>query len=80
MKTTVGDDDRPTLSQQITELQRELKMRNRVYPRQIKSGKLSTNKAYEQTRNMSAALNTLLWLQKNGDAVKAAHEQIKEGV
>ena len=80
MKTVIEGEDRPTLTEQCSEISREQTMRNRVYPKLIKSGKLSSSEAQTQMRNMAAAYETLTWLKKNADTVKAAHRQIREKV
>jgi len=79
MKTVVNGEKRPSLDDQIDEVQRELAMRERVYPQWIKAGRLSSAKAYAQTRNLRAALDTLQWLRKNADNVRAAAIHQKEG-
>lgn len=43
----------------IKELERELKMRERVYPRFVQSGKLHRDTAERQYRRLQAAINFL---------------------
>jgi hypothetical protein len=53
-----------TLVEQIAELQRELQMRQRVYPRWVDQGRLSQSTAAAQILTMTAALATLQDLAK----------------
>jgi hypothetical protein len=48
-----------TLAEQIAEIRREMKQRERVYPRLILAGKMTQDAANRQTRFMQAALETL---------------------
>jgi hypothetical protein len=48
-----------TLAEQIAEAQRELALRERVFPRWVKSGRLSMDEAYHQLAAMRAILRTL---------------------
>jgi hypothetical protein len=59
-----------SLNQQIDEVERELKMRRDVYPRQVNSGKLRQSMADYQMERMAAVLNTLQWLQRNEQKVR----------
>ena len=52
-----------SLTEQIQELQRELRMRDRVYPRWIASGKLTDADAGRQLARLRAAISTLVQLQ-----------------
>lgn len=54
------------LSDQITEVERELRQRERVYPRLIAAGTLSKVRAELQTRAMQAVLDTLFAAQDAG--------------
>lgn len=47
------------IDEQIECVQRELRQRARVYPRLIESGRMTQQKADEETRRMGAVLNTL---------------------
>lgn len=67
------------LADQIAEVKREIALRDRVYPHMIASGKLSEEEAALHRARMQATLNTLLWLQKNEDAIRAAAAR-KRGV
>lgn len=49
----------PDVDDQIRELERELKVRSRVYPRLIALNQLSENLARKRTITMEAALETL---------------------
>jgi hypothetical protein len=51
-----------TLDEQIREAQRELMMRRKVYPRQVKAGKLSSPEASHQIQVMQAIVQTLMRL------------------
>lgn len=52
------------LEDQIAEIERELKQRDRVYPRLIEQGRLRGEVADLQSRRMLAALETLKGLRK----------------
>jgi hypothetical protein len=52
-------DAEPSLAEQIAELDRELRLRNRVYPRLVADGRLSEATANRHTRALRAALRTL---------------------
>lgn len=57
-----------TISEQIAAVEREIKMRRRVYPRWIDSGKLTQQKADHEIACMEAVLETLEGLApKNGE-------------
>lgn len=58
----------PSLSEQITELRREVTLRTRLYPRWVQARSLSQAQADTQLERMKAALGTLL-------AVKEASER-----
>jgi hypothetical protein len=45
-----------TLKQLQAELNRELELRQRVYPKQIIEGKLNTNRAKEQIKNIQMVI------------------------
>ncbi|MDP3417899.1 hypothetical protein [Falsiroseomonas sp.] len=47
------------LSDQIAAVQREIAMRQRVYPRWVAAGKMTQAKAEAETRGMQAVLDTL---------------------
>ena len=51
-----------SLNEQIDEIKRELKQRERVYPRLIDKGKLKPSIADYQTARLQAALETLEYL------------------
>lgn len=50
---------KPTINQQIAELERELKMRSQVYPKLIAARKLSQKAADWQVACIEAAIETL---------------------
>ncbi|MEY4299849.1 MAG: hypothetical protein RIR25_1085 [Verrucomicrobiota bacterium] len=50
---------RPSIAEQIAEVQRELDMRRRVYPKWVKDLKLTQDAANRQIRVMAEALDTL---------------------
>jgi hypothetical protein len=52
-----------SLAQQIEEVEREIAMRERVYPHQVRSGKLRQSIADYQMNRMLAVLETLRRLQ-----------------
>ena len=49
----------PSLDQQIKEIEREIAMRERVYPHQVASGRLTKARAEHQTACMVATLAVL---------------------
>lgn len=54
----------PTLDEQIEELERELKLRERHYPRWVKQGKTTQRAAEQQLARLRAARDTLLGLRR----------------
>ncbi len=54
----------PTLADQIKEVERELEMRARVYPRMVKQGKMSAFAMADRMTNMMAVLATLKALEE----------------
>jgi hypothetical protein len=58
-----------SLNQQIEEVEREIALRERVYPRQISSGKMRQSVADYHIARMRAVLLTLQWAQKNSSMV-----------
>lgn len=61
-----------SLGQQIEEVARELKQRERVYPRLVGQGKLRQSVADYHVERMKAVKATLEWLRDNEAAVRAA--------
>jgi hypothetical protein len=59
-----------SLAQQIEEVDRELKMRAAVYPRQVTSGKLRQGEADYQIERLEAVRDTLNWLAKHEKRIK----------
>jgi hypothetical protein len=53
----------PTLGEQIAEIEREIALRARVYPRMLETGKLSATAARRQMRCLRAVLQTLVKLE-----------------
>jgi hypothetical protein len=64
-----------SLAQQIEECEREIALRNGVYPRMVSSGKMRQSIADYHMARMKAVLATLEWLQKNEAAIKAKMEE-----
>lgn len=61
---------RVSLAQQIEELERERKLREGVYPRQVASGKLRQSVADYQIARLEAAKASLAWLAENEFTIK----------
>ena len=59
-----------SLAQQIEEIEREIKMRVGVYPRQVSSGKMRQSVADYHMERMKAVLRTLEWLRENEAEIK----------
>lgn len=57
-----------TLDDQIACVDREIRMRRRVYPRQVSAGRMSQQTADREIALMSAVLETLLSLAPRGSA------------
>lgn len=49
----------PSLAEQLVCIDREIAMRQRVYPRWIEQGRMSTDKAAREISTMQAVRNTL---------------------
>jgi hypothetical protein len=60
-----------SIDAQIAEVEREIKMREKVYPRQIGAGKAFRSKAEADMHLdiMKAALESLQWLKENRPAI-----------
>ena len=54
-----------SISAQISEVERELKMRRQVYPHQVRTGKLRQSVAEYQTDALAAVLESLQWNREN---------------
>lgn len=67
-----------TLQQQIQCVDRELSMRQKVYPRQVSTGKMKADDAEYHISQMRAVLKTLQWLEKNRTVIMGAVEKAKE--
>lgn len=74
---TTSDNRKVTLQVQITEVERELKMRGTVYTGQVARGRMKQSEADYHIANMTAVLDTLKWLKANEAAVRAAHKREK---
>lgn len=61
-----------SLAQQIEEIEREIRLRDGVYQRQVAAGKMRQSIADYHMERIKAALKTLQWLRDNEAAVKAA--------
>ena len=59
-----------SLAQQIEEVEREIALRERVYPHQVASGKMRQSVADYHLDRMRAVFRTLTWLQENEEAIK----------
>lgn len=73
----MGDIAKPNLTQQISEVGREIGLRRNVYPSMVARGKMRQAEADEHLRRIEAAYETLKWLDANRDAVIAAVEARK---
>lgn len=60
-----------SIGQQIEEVEREIKQRERVYPRLVSAGKLKSAYADYQVQRMTAVLKTLEWVRDNRDALRS---------
>lgn len=58
-----------SIDQQIEEVERELKMRREVYPRQVQRGTMKSSVVEYHIKRMEAALATLKWMKENRPAV-----------
>lgn len=63
---------RRSLGAQIEEIERELEMRARVLPVQVRGGRMRQGVADEFMLRLECARDTLKWLQKNEARIKAA--------
>lgn len=61
-----------SLNQQIEEVEREVKLREDVYSRQVAQGKMRQSIADYHLGRMKAALATLQWIRDNEAAIRAA--------
>jgi len=57
-----------SLAQQIEEVEREIALREKVYPNQVRMGKMRRSVADFHIERMRATLRTLQWVMKNGHA------------
>jgi len=59
-----------SLRQQIEEVEREIALREKVYPHQIRSGKMRQSIADYHLERMRSVLHTLLWLAEHESTIK----------
>ncbi len=64
-----------SLTQQIDEVEREIKYRENVYPRLVAKGSMRQAIADYQLARMKAVLATLKWLREHELEIKAAAKQ-----
>lgn len=69
--------DSTQLKESITEVERELQMRQKLYPTWIGKGSLNKVTAERQIRRLNYALELLRALQGDPEAQKAVNEQLK---
>jgi len=61
-----------SLDSQIAEVKRELALRERTYPRLVSTGKMRQAEAELLVANMLAVFDTLIFLQRHEDTIRAA--------
>lgn len=66
------------IAAQIMELQRELEMRRRVYPEQVRRGKMKAAQADLHIHQMEAAILTLQFVQEHEHDFRAYMAEKKE--
>lgn len=59
-----------SLQGQITEVEREIKLRENVYPRLVQTGKMKSGEADYHTSAMCSVLATLKWLELHEAKIK----------
>ena len=62
-----------SIDQQIEEVERELALRAKVYPRQVSSGTMRQSIADFHVARMQAVLTTLRWLRDHETEIKSEH-------
>ena len=67
-----GERRKISLGAQIEEIDREIRLRQGVYPRQIANGSMRESVAKEHMARLEAARATLAWLLTNETAVRGA--------
>ena len=60
-----------SISQQIEEIEREITLRERVYPNQVRTGAMRQSVADYHMNRIKAAKASLEWLRANETAVRA---------
>lgn len=68
------------ITEQCAEIERELALRRRVYPHWVESGRLGDVDAERQLSRMEAALKTLRWVEKHGEAIKQIASHLRDGL
>lgn len=63
---------------QIAEIDREINMRERVYPREVDSGKMKQGEAEMLMQRIHAIRETLLFIQKHETEIRAFIAQRKQ--
>lgn len=63
---------RRSLTAQIAEVEREIGQRRQVYGRMVAQRKMRQGEADEKVFLMECVLETLRWIEKHKDAIKAA--------
>jgi hypothetical protein len=58
------------INQQIEELDREIRMRNDVYPRWVRTGKMKQSFADYCIARIAAARATLVWIAENENEIR----------
>lgn len=66
------------ITEQIACVNRELALRYTVYPKQVKSGKISERLAQQETERMEAVLATLKWVQANKGVIVEVTKRLQE--
>lgn len=66
----------PTLREQITELKRERRMRDNVYPAMVASGRLVQGEAFRRNQALDAAIATL---QRIASGLEAERARVGQG-
>ncbi len=69
----------PGLQEQIACVERELKMRGRVYPRRVQMGAMTSDQADHEIQIMQAVLRTLQVYQKIAREIAAYEREIALG-
>lgn len=65
-----------SLDQQIAEIDRELRMRDEVYPGLVARRKLRQAEADLHVARLRAVRDTLAWVRENEDTIKRVHAEL----